>query len=270
MTEIQGKTNSEKYNEAVAKMVKLQSEYDALKDGLKSKITKGEAIEKCKLLIAELLPLKDKVELSETAKVHCMDIYIRATTGRETDIANKYIEKGLSCEEDSITLYSRIKKQVFIKNTIRLFNEYITGEPDIFEGASVANATSIKDIKTSWDLYTFGRTYARKLSKLYDWQAKIGSIAYCLVNTPRPLIEAEQKKLWYKLGQPDESDLNYVNGCSELERSMIYDDLPLAKRCLEYAVSIEDGDIQKIIGKVIAAREYLQQLDDELGWGIAA
>lgn len=277
MPDPQGKTNAEKYSDAVLKLAKLQTEYDAIKDGLKSKVTKGEAIEKTKLLVAELLPLKDKVELSETAKVHCMDIYIRETTGRKTDITNRYIEKGLTMEEDSITLYSRIKKRVYNKNSTRLYNPYITGEPDIFDGQFIHQATDIKDIKTSWDLYTFGRTYARKLSKLYEWQvkgyewltgAKTGSIAYCLVNTPKPLIEAEQKKLWYKLGQPDEQNANYIAGCIELEQAMTYDDIPLSKRCLEYTVLAEEDDAPKIIAKVLAGREYLQQLHSELQWGL--
>src|SRR5690554_1016822 len=73
-------------------------------------------------------------ELSETAKTHLIECYIRAKYGREKDIENKYIKKGLAVEEDSITLYSRIKKRLFFKNEETLLGKYVVGTPDLYTG----------------------------------------------------------------------------------------------------------------------------------------
>ncbi|WP_207425970.1 hypothetical protein [Pedobacter sp. SYSU D00535] len=216
---------------------------------------------------------KDAGNLSESAKTHCMDIFISHQYGRQEDVNNKFIEKGLAVEEDAITLYSRVTKKFYKKNDQRLFNDYIQGEPDIFQGESIEKADVVKDIKSSWSIFTFLRTYGKKINPLYEWQgvgyswltgAKEASVAYCLVNTPLPLIEAEKRKLWYQLGQPSETDKNYQEACEALEKSLTYDDIPLQQRVLEYTIEIKEESIGQIIPKVTKAREYLVSLQEEL------
>lgn len=216
---------------------------------------------------------KDAGELSESAKTHCMDIFISQQYGRKTDIQNKYVKKGLAVEEDAITLYSRVSKTFYKKNDKRLFNEYIQGEPDIYLGPEIENATHIKDVKSSWDIFTFFRTYCKDLSNLYEWQGKgyawltgaeNASIAYCLVNTPPPLMEAEKRKMWYALGQPENDDENYMDACRVIERSMIYDDIPMHNRILEYDIDLSGDWKDQIILKVRQARGYLCRLQAEL------
>ena len=278
LTQPQGDSPMDKYLKAKAK-------YDALvanpptqynKDG--KTVSKNYEKWKAKLPIEKialdaLFAAKDEIELSDTAKVHLSDIHTRMTTGRQNDIENKYIKKGLMVEEDSITIYSRIKKKFFKKNTQRLKNDYIDGEPDIFEGESIGSAISVPDMKSSWDLYTFRRTFVKKLNPIYFWQltgymwltgAKIAPLAYCLVNTPAPLIESAKRQLWYKLGCPDETSDNFVEACNAIEKSMIYDDIPLNERLLEYIVERDETQFETIKKYVIAGRKYLQWLDDEL------
>jgi len=285
MSEVQGKTNAERYSDALDKLNKycddLQNlkEFDAKGNVMKSWQNKQDAITKQKAIVDELFLIKDEVELSETAKVHLSDIHTQLTTGRQNDITNKYIEKGLMVEEDGITVYSRLKRKFFKKNEIHLKNRFIMGTPDIFEGESIASAISVPDIKCSWDLYTFRRTLVKKLNPMYYWQlqgymwltgALTAPLAYCLINTPQPLIEAAKKSLWFKLGQPDEYDGNFLDACAELEKSMIYDDLSLNERLLEYIIERDESCFEMIKKKVIAARKYLQWLDNELNLKQAA
>lgn len=216
---------------------------------------------------------KDAGNLSESAKTHCMDIFIRQQYGRQDDIENRFVEKGLAVEEDSITLYSRVSKTFFKKNDKRLFNDFIQGEPDIFTGDTIETATSVKDIKSSWDIFTFYRTFGKKLNPLYEWQtkgyafltgAKNVSVAYCLVDTPEPLIEAEKRRMWYKLGQPNEDNELFQDACRVIERSMKYDDIPMNERILEYPVPVDPSEFELIKNKVIKAREYLVKLQNDL------
>jgi len=279
MTDVQGKTNFEKWQDAQSRFDRLKTElseikqFDAKGKEMKSWQNKAIAVQKAREMAAEFELIKDEVELSETARVHLSDIHTQATTGRQTDITNKFIEKGLMVEEDGITVYSRVKKKFFKKNETHLKNLFIMGTPDLYEGNSIHEATAVPDIKCSWDLYTFRRTFVKKLNQLYYWQlqgymwltgALNAPLAYCLVNTPEPLIEAAKRSLWFKMGQPDEGNITYIEGCAEIEKSMTYDDLPLNQKLLEYVVERDEAAQELIKKKVIAGRKYLQWLDDEL------
>ena len=111
---------------------------------------------------------RDAGNLSETAKTHLIDLFVANEYKRNTDIFNKYVNKGLMVEEDSITLYSMVKKRFFYKNTERLENDFINGEPDLFIGKDINSADAIIDIKSSWDLYTFMRVkYSKVINENY-------------------------------------------------------------------------------------------------------
>jgi hypothetical protein len=110
--------------------------------------------------------------ISETTKTHLIDVYVQNKYGRQSDISNKYIQKGLMVEEDSITLYSRVKKTFFKKNEQHLSNAYIKGTPDLFTGIEIKQADEVLDTKSSWDIYTFFRVHTQPLNKMYYWQVQ--------------------------------------------------------------------------------------------------
>lgn len=206
--------------------------------------------------------------LSETCKGHLADIMVRAKYGRQTDIANRYTIKGNLVEEDSITLYSRVTKTFFKKNEEQLSNEFITGTPDIFQGKDIRSADTIIDIKSSWDIFTFFRNHEGKLNASYFWQlqgymwltgAKKSKLAYCLVNTPDALIEDEKRRLFYKMNVTTEDNPDFINACAEIERNMIYNDIPMNERKIEIEVLRDDSAIERIAARVQACREYMAE-----------
>jgi len=280
MSEGREKSNYQKWVDAKSNYSKLLEEFNTMQKFNKDGVTvsanwkkKNEAVINAGKLETELYAVKDEITLSEGAKTHLMDLYVSITTGRNTDIENKYIKKGLAVEEDAITLYSRIKKQMFKKNEEHLRNDFIMGTPDIWYGETIETATKIPDVKASWDVYTFYRTFTKELIRLYFWQsigyqwlsgARLGSIAYCLVNTPEPLIEAEVKRMWYKLGQPLETDKNFIDCEIEIRKAMTYDDIDFKKRLLEYDVEWSEDYPEKIKKYVIAGRNYLAKIHSDL------
>ena len=170
--------------------------------------------------------------ISETTKTHLVDVYLSAVHHRREELRSKFIEKGNKREEDSITLLSRIEKRSYKKNGVRLTNEYITGEPDLYEGNDISTASLIIDIKTSWSAHTFFRTKMAQLSKNYYWQvmgymmlsgAKKAKVAFCLVNGTVQAIEDEKRKAAYQYGIDAESDPDYINECKQIERNHIFD-----------------------------------------------
>lgn len=212
---------------------------------------------------------KEKGELSEGAKTHLIDVFVQNKYGRQTDISNKYISKGLQVEEDSITLYSRVKKKFFRKNELHLSNEFIKGTPDLYTGLEITAADEIIDIKSSWDIYTFFRVHTKDINSLYWWQlqgymalsgAKKATLAYCLVNTPEAMIEEEKRRLFYKMNVPTIENSDYLQACEDLEKAMTYDDIPMPERVIEFSVERDQEAIEAGFKKVERARQYLNEL----------
>lgn len=208
---------------------------------------------------------KEKGELSESAKTHLVDIFVSAKYGRQSDIANRYIEKGLEVEDDSITLYSRVSKTFYKKNEDRLTNDFITGLPDLYEGDSIEKANLVIDIKSSWDIFTFFRTQAKGINEMYYWQlqaymgltgAKKAKLAYCLIDTPHQLLMDEKRKLVWKMGVLDTDPL-YLEACEKLDLLHTYGDIPLSERLYEIEIERDDDAIMQMYANVMKARDWM-------------
>lgn len=216
---------------------------------------------------------KEAGNLSEGALTHLIDVFIREKYGRQTDISNKYIEKGLAVEEDSITLYSRVKRTFFKKNEDHLSNEFVKGTPDLFTGETIHTAETIIDVKSSWDIFTYFRNFNKKLNPLYYWQlqtymwltgAKSSVIAYCLVDTPEMMVRDEKKRMFYNMDCPTEENELYRDACIAIELSSTYEDLPINEKVLEFIVPRDEDAIAKIKDKVIKGRQFLAHLDSKI------
>lgn len=213
-------------------------------------------------------PRKKSEEISETAKTHLIDLYVVEKYDRHSDTWNRFVEKGLAVEEDSITLYSRVKKTFFKKNDQRITNEFINGEPDLFTGIEIREAETIIDIKSSWDLYTFFRAKFSPVNKQYWWQlqgymaltgAKSARLAYCLVNTPEQLIFDEKRKLMYRMGVATDENKEYQAACDEIDKNMRFDDIPLEDRVHEFIIERDDEAIASIYERVKLCRNYYNE-----------
>ena len=216
---------------------------------------------------------KDAGNLSESAKTHLIDVYVSAKYDRQTEISSRYISKGLMVEEDSITLYSRVKKSFFRKNEDSLLNEFIKGTPDLYTGNTIHTAETIIDIKSSWDIFTFFRNHTKGINNLYWWQlqgymaltgAKSSNLAYCLVNTPEMLITDEKKKLMYKMGCATTESEYFLQACDELDKALTYDDIPLNERLIEFQIDRDEAAIESLYSRIEKARAYLNELEYEI------
>lgn len=217
--------------------------------------------------------------LSETAKTNLIDVYVSNRYGRNTDIQNKYIQKGLLVEEDSITLYSRVTKTFHKKNEMPLNNDFIKGTPDLYRGESINKADHIIDIKSSYDIFTFFRNYNSDLNSLYYWQvqgymdltgASSASVAYCLVDTPDQIINDEKRRLLWKMGVATEDNEDFKQASAELDRLLTYSDIPLNERLIEFYVERDQDKIELMHRKVEKAREYLNNMEANISKTVKA
>lgn len=109
--------------------------------------------------------------------------------------ANKYTEKGIMVEDESIELYNTVHFDNLSKNTERRNNGFITGEPDLIGDVYIV------DIKSSYTLQTFARERYNSKNE-YQWQLRsylwlfeksVGWTAHTLINTPEHLARYESE-----------------------------------------------------------------------------
>ena len=129
--------------------------------------------------------------LSETTKSYIRAVAKQDFYGYNVELNNKYINKGIMQENDSIDLFNTVHFTNYSKNTERLTNEWLTGEADIVLDDQII------DIKTSWSLETFPATLEEGINKDYEWQLRAymmlydknyASLVYCMVTTDPSLL----------------------------------------------------------------------------------
>ena len=137
-------------------------------------------------------PKKKTEVLSKGAKTYIKELVVQDLFNFKTILDSKYLDKGIEVEDTSIDLYNEVKSTLYLKNTDRLTNDWITGECDINTGDKII------DIKSSWSLETFPASPSDIDSKLYEWQLRgymmlynvdKAELAYCMVNTPPHLLK---------------------------------------------------------------------------------
>lgn len=228
--------------------------------------------------------------LSESTLTHLVDVFVSTKYGRREEAHGKALEKGKLREEDSITLVSRTQKTEFRKNSERLTNAYIQGEPDMFTGETIRSAETIRDTKTSWSAYTFFRAQQSPLDKKYWWQmqgylaltgAKVGYVDYCLVNGTAQAILDEKRKTSFRYGIDCENDPAYVDECRQIERNHIFDlgaflkenpgfdlhtntsewcwDIPKEDRHFSFVVDRNDEEIERLYKRIRDCRVWMNQ-----------
>ncbi len=199
---------------------------------------------------------KEAGNLSETAKSYLDEVWIENNYSRKKDFTSKMLEKGVYCEEDSLTLLSEVDNRLYIKNKESSNNDYIKGTPDIIDPELII------DIKTCWDIFTFHNS---DITKIYEWQLKgymwlcgkiKAQLIYTLVDAPEHLIIAEQQKAYYQHKFIDYDDANYQAIAQYIEFSLKYSDIPKELRLKRFDVQLTKEDIDTIIRKVIGARNY--------------
>lgn len=147
---------------------------------------------------------KSKAEgiLSVGARTYIRELVAQDLFGVDFEVSAKALEKGIRCEQDSISLLNRVRGLNLQKNTERKTNGLVTGEADLFDPHRRAG----HDLKTSWSIATFpisvqdaeDRAYAWQMAGyMWLWDADEWHVQYALVNTPEDLIGYEPVTLHF-------------------------------------------------------------------------
>lgn len=226
----------------------------------KPKMTDKQAAE-----LKRLIQKRDNPELSATCKSYLVECYTSIVYSRDKDVYSKFMEKGLMVEEEAITLYSVLKNDYLTKNTVQLENAYISGCPDIRQ----PEKKHIIDIKSSWDIHTFIASKIAGIDSGYEWQlngyawldnAETGTLAYCLIDTPEPLVQKEVNKLMWNMGAATNQSPEFLEAKEALENIMRFGDIPQQERVHEKFIRRDDKKIDQIPDRVKECREWMAEL----------
>jgi hypothetical protein len=231
---------------------------------------------------AELADLKvkqdngTKIVLSDTCIEYLLEEYSWKTVkkkavSKEMDI--EYTQKGRLAEDASITLLCRVDKAIYVKNTQRVNNEFLSGEPDIFLGPTIMEAEQIEDIKSIWDYPGFLKKIINGLDAIYDWQlkgymditgARKGNVANCLVDMPPTIINDYKRRLFYRLGVATDEAPEYKLAEAELVHSMTFQDIPMSQRVFKFPVEpFTPEQQQRVYDRVKVCREWLAEFHEQ-------
>lgn len=148
-------------------------------------------------------------------------------------------EKGKKVEAASIVLLSKVEGRWYQKNDQRVENDFLSGEPDVYEGQDIMAATSVTDMKNSLDYPRFLKQINTPLENKYIKQIKgygdiTGaqdlSITRTLVSFPDEMIMDYQDRIARKLGVIDRDTVSFQEVWEEWEKSMLFDDIPMQLR----------------------------------------
>ena len=117
-------------------------------------------------------PKASKDTLSQGAKTYIRKIAKEDFFGYNTELDNKFINKGKDQEQDSIDLINLVRFTNYQKNTIQIDNEWLTGECDILLDDKII------DVKTSWSLETWPATPGEAHDSEYEWQGRAYMMLY--------------------------------------------------------------------------------------------
>lgn len=144
--------------------------------------------------------------LSQTAKSYIEQLAKEDFFGYTSPLVNRYLDKGINQELESINLLNSVRFENYEKNTHRIENDFITGECDILTNESII------DIKTSWSLDTFPELPEDIDVKDYEWQGRAYmmlfnrfefELVFCMVSTWDEFLTQYDDKALHKVDHID-------------------------------------------------------------------
>lgn len=210
---------------------------------------------------------KEAGELSQTAKTYLVELYAKIKYGRKQELDNKYVSKGLKCEEASLLLLSEFLNQFLEKNEETFENSILIGTPDCF----LDDEETVVDVKSSYSIFSYLSNLDGKLDPSYDLQLQAymeltgrnkALLAYCLVDNPIGEIEWLKTNLMRKLNSISEESPEFVKEWNEKSKLYLFSDIPEQERVLLFKVEKDPEFASKCQQKVEKAREFLQYLEN--------
>lgn len=182
------------------------------------------------------------------------------------------INKGKRGEGEAGEMLIRLDKLPYRVHKDRIYNDYISGEIDLYLGESVYEAEQIDDIKNSWDHPTFLKKINNGLEAGQKHQvqgymdisgAERGNIVNALINMSPTEIEEMRWKVARKLGAATPESPEVLDVWPIWYRSMVFDHMPIHKRIHKIPITpFNEFERQQLYDKVKICRQWLSDFHE--------
>ena len=197
--------------------------------------------------------------LGKTGESYCENWLKEQLYKRKIEFSNKYTEKGLIMEDNSIDYVADQLGYGFLAKNEKYFeNDFFTGTPDIILKDHVI------DVKNSWDFSTFPLFDNEVPNSDYYFQAQVYmelcgvdsyKLIYVLSDTPLNIIEREARSYCYKTGLDFDDEI-----LNEFVKKMTYSEIPNELKIKVFEIKRNQLDIDKLMIRVIECRNYIETL----------
>jgi len=203
---------------------------------------------------------KDKESglLSDTAKSYCQMWLKEQLYNRKLMFSNKYTQKGIIVEDDSIDFMStQFGYGQLFKNEKHFSNNFMTGTPDVIIKDAVI------DVKNSYSWETFPTFENEIPTKGYYYQLQgymtlLGKdnakLVYLLTDTPDHLIKREA---W---SYANSNGYEIEDIYEQIEIALTYSDVADNLKIKTFDIARDNEVINQIEQQVIKCRNYIDEL----------
>jgi len=205
---------------------------------------------------------RDNPQLPKGAISYLKEWYISKKYNRKKEWFSKFVDKGLAVESDGIDMLSiHLNEGVELKKESKYFEkDFIHGFPDVL------HEDWVFDTKCVWDVFGFPFYEDEIPDEKYEWQMhgymylcdkENAAVVYCLIDTPKPLVDLDLKKLYFQSGGKAE---DWHPGMSdELRINYTFQDIPIEDRIKLYEFKKDKAKINLIIERVKMCRDYINK-----------
>ena len=248
-----------------------------LRDKLQSKgeLPAGQATELAELEVKE--QNGSKIILSDGYIEYLMEEYAWITEGmipvNKESLDLLAIRKGKECEEEGITLLTRVDNQFYKTHKERIYNEFLSGEIDAYLGEHIYAATNISDIKNAFDYPTFLKKIHTGLENGQEEQvqgyqditgAREGDIVNTLCSASDEIITEKKWQVAKKMNAISIESPDFLAEWPKWEKSMRFDHIPIHKRVHKIKIEpFSEFTRQKLYDRVKIGREWLNQFHEK-------
>ena len=238
-------------------------------------LTANQALELTELEIKEANG--NKIILSDTCIEYLMEEYAWRTEGMipvsKESLNLLGMRKGKKVEKESVALLSEVDGIEYKIHKERIFNDYLSGEIDVYLGEHVYAAINITDMKNATDYPTFLKKIHTGLESGQKEQvqgycditgASVGYIANALVDCPEEDIIEMQWAVARKMNVATTESPEFLAEWPKWERSMRFGHIPKHQRISKIKIEpFSMFDQQRVYDRVKICREWLANFHEQ-------
>lgn len=218
-----------------------------------------------------------KIILSDTCisylmEVYAWEVYGMIPVGKESmDLLG--MRKGKKVETESVALLSEVDGIEYKIHKDRIFNEYLSGEIDVYAGEHVYAAVNVSDMKNATDYPTFLKKIHTGLENGQKEQiqgygditgARDLYIVNSLVDCPEEDIIEMQWRVAKKMGAATTESTEFLEEWPKWERSMRFGRIPKHQRISKIKVDpFSDHKRQFLYDRVKICRDWLNNFHEQ-------